>query len=153
MKKIFFLLLPVFFALQLVAQTSAIKDTATAGKITIYQDRRMDELVKKEIESNELYMLGPKLAKGYRLMLLNTNNRTAAMNLRAQLLKRYPDQKVYMSYQPPYIKIKFGNFSDEEEAEKFKNQIIRAKIVNNNIYVLPEIIEAKPDKDKEKEIE
>ncbi len=153
MKKIFFLLLPVLFTLQLEAQTSPIKDTATTGKITIYQDSRMDALVKKEIESNEIYMLGPKLAKGYRLMLLNTNNRSAAMNLRAQLLKRYPDQKVYMSYQPPYIKIKFGNFADEEEAEKFKKEIIKVKIVTNNIYVLPEIVETKPDKDTPQETE
>lgn len=153
MKKIFFLLVIVLFTLRLSAQTSPTKDTATTGKITIYQDSRMDTLVKKEIESNEIYMLGPKLTKGYRLMLLNTNNRTAAMNLRAQLLKRYPDQKVYMSYQPPYIKIKFGNFADEEEAEKFKKEIIKVKIVANNIYVLPEIVETKPARNTEKENE
>ena len=58
-----------------------------------------------------------------------------------------------MSFQPPYIKIKFGNFSDQDEAEKYKKEIIKNKLVVNNIYLLPEIIEVKPDKEKDKEKE
>lgn len=153
MKKIFFVLLPFFTAFQAMAQTATVnvKDTANLGKVTVYKDNRLDALVKKEIESNEIYALGPKSAKGYRLMLLNTSDRPLAMNVRAKLLQRYPEQKVYMSFQPPYIKIKFGNFLEADEAEKYRQEIIKTKLVANNIYVLPEIIEVKPDKDKDKE--
>ena len=153
MKKIFFVLLPLFTAFQAMAQTVTViaKDTANLGKVTVYKDNRLDALVKKEIESNEIYSLGPKSAKGYRLMLLNTSDRPLAMNVRAKLLQRYPEQKVYMSFQPPYIKIKFGNFLEADEAEKYRQEIIKTKLVANNIYVLPEIIEVKPDKDKDKE--
>jgi hypothetical protein len=151
MKKIFFVLLTIFFAFQLTAQIAVTKDTSNMGKVTVYQDSRLDALVKKEGESNEIYSLGPRSAKGYRLMLLNTSDRPAAMKLRSQLLERYPEQKLYMSFQPPYIKIKFGNFLEENDAEKYKKEIIKNKLVVNNIYVLPEIIEIKPDKDKEKE--
>jgi len=56
-----------------------------------------------------------------------------------------------MSFQPPNIKLKFGNFLDKTEAEKYKNDIIRQKIVTTNIYVIPELIEVKPDKNKDKE--
>ena len=150
MKKIFFVLLTVLLAFEATAQNAVSKDTTKIGKVTVYQDSRLDALVKKEIESNEIYSLGPRSAKGYRLMLLNTSDRPAAMKLRSQLLERYPEQKLYMSFQPPYIKIKFGNFLEEEEAEKYKKEIIKYKLVNN-IYLLPEIIEIKPDKDKEKE--
>ena len=154
MKKIFFVLLTVFFVFQVTAQIAvpvASKDTTNMGKVTVFQDSRLDALVKKEGESNEIYSLGPRSAKGYRLMLLNTSDRPAAMKLRSQLLERYPEQKLYMSFQPPYIKIKFGNFLEEEEAEKYKKEIIKNKLIVNNIYLLPEIIEIKPDKDKEKE--
>lgn len=153
MKKIFFVLLPFFTAFQAMAQiaTVNVKDTANLGKITVYKDNRLDALVKKEIESNEIYSLGPKSARGYRLMLLNTSNRPLAMNVRAQLLQRYPEQKVYMSFQPPYIKLKFGNFLEKDEAEKYRKEIINTKLVANNIYLLPEIIEIKPEKDKDKE--
>jgi hypothetical protein len=151
MKKIFFTLLPAFFVLQATAQITTVKDTATYGIITVYKDSRLDVLAKKEAAFNEAYALGPRSAKGYRLMLLSTSDRPAAMNLRAQLLQRYPEQKVYMSFQPPYIKIRFGNFLDKAEAEKYRNEIIRNKLVKNNIYILPEIIEIKPDKDKDKD--
>ena len=149
MKKIFTLILPAFFALPSSAQIASVKDTATEGKITVYKDSRMDVLAKKEAVINETYLLGPKSAKGYRLMLLSTNDRPAAMNLRRQLLQRFPEQKVYMSFQPPYIKIRFGNFLEKEDADKYKKEIIRTKLVTNNIYVLPEIIEIKPEKDKD----
>ena len=151
MKKIFSLLLPAFFALQATAQIASVKDTATEGKITVYKDSRLEVLAKKEASINETYSLGPRSAKGYRLMLLNTSDRPAAMKLRAQLLQRFPGQKVYMSFQPPYIKIRFGNFLEKEDADKYRKEIIRTKLVVNNIYVLPEIIEIKPDKDKEKD--
>ena len=149
MKKIFTLILPAFFALHSSAQIASVKDTAREGKITVYKDSRMDVLAKKEAAINETYLLGPKSAKGYRLMLLSTNDRPAAMNLRRQLLQRFPEQKVYMSFQPPYIKIRFGNFLEKEDADKYKKEIIRTKLVTNNIYVLPEIIEIKPEKDKD----
>ena len=149
MKKIFTLILPAFFALHSAAQIASVKDSATEGKITVYKDSRMDVLAKKEAAINETYSLGPKSAKGYRLMLLSTSDRPAAMNLRRQLLQRFPEQKVYMSFQLPYIKIRFGNFLEKEDADKYKKEIIRTKLVTNNIYVLPEIIEIKPEKDKD----
>ncbi len=144
-------MLPVFFAWQASAQTVSVKDTATEGKITVFKDSRLDVLAKKEAALNETYSLGPRSAKGYRLMLLSTSERPAAMKLRAQLLQQFPEQKVYMSFQPPYIKIRFGNFLEKEDADKYRKEIIRTKMVANNIYVLPEIIEIKPEKDKEKD--
>jgi hypothetical protein len=147
MKKIFLLLLPAVLYIKATAQVTEVKDTGIAGKITVYKDSRLDVLAKKEAVINETSALGPRSAKGYRLMLLSTSDRPAAMSLRSQLLQRFPEQKVYMSFQPPYIKIRFGNFLEKADAEKYKKDIIRTKLVTNNIYLLPEIIEIKPDKD------
>ncbi len=119
------------------------------GTISVIKDNRLDILAKKEIEYNEALALGPRNAKGYRLMLLSTNDRALAMKVRAQLLQRFPDQKVYMSFQPPNIKIKFGNFLEKTDADKYKSEILRLKLVTTNIYVVPEIIEVKPDKNKD----
>ena len=135
------------------AQTSSSKDTTVAsGKITVVKDSRLDILAKQEAEFNEALALGPKAAKGYRLMVLSTNDRAQAMNLRARLLQRFPEQKVYMSFQPPYIKLKFGNFLEKTEADQYKKEIVENKLVTTNIYLVPEIIEIKPDKNKEKEM-
>ncbi|MEO7766280.1 MAG: SPOR domain-containing protein [Ferruginibacter sp.] len=134
------------------AQTNSTSDsTIYFGKVTVFKDSRLDILAKKEAEFNEANALGPKSAKGYRLMVLSTNDRAQAMNLRARLLQKFPEQKVYMSFQPPYIKLKFGNFLERSEADDYKKEITDNKLVTTNIYLVPEIIEIKADKNKEKE--
>jgi hypothetical protein len=151
MKKIVVLSLLAFFVVNARAQVTTITDTTNQGKITVFKDVRLDILAKKEAAFNEAngFSLGPRSAKGYRLMLLSTSDRPAAMRVRSQLLERFPEQKVYMSFQPPYIKLRFGNFLEKADAEKYKKEIIRSKLVTNNIYLLPETIEIKPEKDKE----
>ncbi len=151
MKKTFIVL---FFTLSIVlakAQVTVTKDTAGDGTVTIFKDPRLDILAKKEASFNETYTMGPRSARGYRLMVLSTNDRPLAMNVRSKLLQRYPDQKVYMSFQPPNIKLRFGNFVEKEDADRYKKEILKSKLVSNNIYLLPEIIEVKPDKDKDKD--
>ena len=153
MKKIIFTYILFLIAGATEAQVVLSKDTtAPTGKMTVFKDSRLDILAKKEAEFNEAIALGPKSAKGYRLMVLSTNDRAKAMNLRARLLQRFPEQKVYMSFQPPYIKLKFGNFLEKEEADQYKKDIISNKLVSTNIYLVPEIIEVKPDKNKDKDI-
>ena len=149
MKKIIFIVFSIFSVISSFAQTPITKDS-TEGVINVFKDERLDILAKKEAAFNDAngYTLGPRSARGYRLMLLSTSDRPAAMKLRSELLKRFPEQKVYMSFQPPYIKLRFGNFAEKADAEKYKKEITRTKLVTNNIYVLPETIEVKPDKDK-----
>lgn len=148
MKKIFFISIMSLFFIKGSAQITPVKDS-TEGIINVYKDERLDILAKKEAAFNEAnaYTLGPRSARGYRLMLLSTSDRPAAMRLRSELLRRFPEQKVYMSFQPPNIKLRFGNFIDRNDAEKYKKEITRTRLVINNIYVLPETIEVKPEKD------
>ena len=153
MKKIYFVLIVLASAASTLAQTISPKDTSiNSGKVTVFKDSRLDILAKKEAEFNDALALGPKSARGYRLMVLSTNDRAQAMNLRARLLQRFPEQKVYMSFQPPYIKLKFGNFLEKTEADQYKKEITNSTLVTTNIYLVPEIIEVKPDKNKEKEV-
>ena len=152
MKKIVLLYLIVLLVDNATAQNTlnTVDSTRPAGKVTIIKDSRLDELAKIEAAFNEDMAAKAKTtAKGYRLMLLSTNDRILAMKVRTQLLQRYPEQKVYMSFQPPYIKLKFGNFLDKEEAEDYRNEILKSKLVTSNIYLSAETIEVKPDKNKD----
>ncbi|CAN5395123.1 hypothetical protein BH20BAC1_BH20BAC1_01770 [soil metagenome] len=79
-------------------------------------------------------------------MVLNTNDRAYALKVRSELLQRFPDQKPYMWYANPYIKLKFGNFRTKEEADDYRRQISQM-LDGANIYLLSETIEVKPDKD------
>ncbi|MBL0146995.1 MAG: SPOR domain-containing protein [Chitinophagaceae bacterium] len=152
MKKIIVLIAFVTFCFTGFAQD---KDSAIVqqGKVTVIKDARIDILGRKLQELNKTVSYGPRAAQGYRLMVVSSNDRDFAMKVRAQLLQRFPEQKVYMAYQAPYIKIKFGNFVEKGDAEKYKKMIKQAGIVSTNVYVVPEIVEVKPDKDKENEEE
>jgi|SRR6185503_3384612 len=144
MKHLIILFLVFLVSHQLIAQST---DSTAANKIVVQQDYRMDILARKEADINTAILKAQaRLAKGYRLMILNTNDRGYAMKVRGELLQKYPDQKTYMWFANPYIKIKFGNFKTQDEAEPYRKAI--SKMLNGaTIYYVPETIEVKPDKD------
>ena len=142
MKKILGLVLLMLVVTIVSAQNSSV-DTVYTGTIVVNKDPRLDILAKKEYEFNTL---GMKSAKGFRLLVLSSNDREKVMSVRAKLLQQFPDQKVYMTFQAPFIKLKFGNFVEKAEAEKFRDQLSKTRIVTTNVYIVPEIVEVKPDK-------
>ena len=145
MKKIFCLLVITCAATVLFAQ-GAVADTTVVTKVTVNKDPRLDILAKAQVD---IAKMSARFAKGYRLFVLKTNNREYAMKVRAYLLQNFPEEKVIMTYQSPFIKMKFGDFEDKEAAEKCKNLIIRGGVVTGGIYIVPDTIELKPDKIKE----
>lgn len=142
MKKLIFSILSLT-ALQSFAQT----DSVPATTVVIHKDFRLDILARKEAELNAAAIkAAARTAMGYRLQVLSTNDREQAMKIRTQLLQRFPDQKVYMLYQMPYVKLKFGNFTSKDEAELYKKQISRM-LGGASVYTISERIEVKPEKD------
>ena len=153
MKRMFFILALIISSVKINAQGSLIKDTTLVnGNLTIVMDSRLELLAKKEAEINEAIANGPKFAKGYRLMILNTTNRTEAMSIRSKLLQLFPEQKIYMTFQPPHIKVKLGNFLEKNEAEEYIKEVNQNKLVTTEVYLLSEMIEIKTEKNKEKEL-
>lgn len=130
------------------AQNTAA-DTSKPQKVTVTKDPRLDILAKVETEFNQM---ASRFTMGYRLFLLKTDNRDYAMKVRSYLLQTFPEEKVFMSYQSPFIKMKFGDFVDRKDAERYRDMIIKGRVVTGNIYVVPETVELKPDKLKEMEL-
>lgn len=122
-------------------------DTLHEGRVIVEKDARVDLLNRKISEHNEALSRKTRTEKGYRLMLLSTTDREKATRLRARLLQLYPDQKLYTLFKSPYIKVKFGNFLDREEAERMKEEIEKKGLVDGNIYLVPEKIEVKDRKE------
>lgn len=122
-------------------------DSLNTDRVTVIRDARLDVLARKESELNTAILkTEARIAKGYRLMILNTSDKDYAFKVRAELLQKFPEQKPYMWFANPYIRIKFGNFRTKEEADVYKKQI--SKMMNGaNIYYLQENIEVDPGKD------
>ncbi len=144
MKKGVIFIITIMLTGNLMAQET-IADTVRYANVVIKKDARVDVLGEKMLAYNIGLSKNIRSGKGYRLMVLSTNDRNLAMQLRSKLLQQYPEHKVYMIYQNPFIKLKMGNFVEKEEAENFKKQLLKQKIMPGNIYVLPENIELKPE--------
>ena len=85
-------------------------------------------------------------AIGYRLQILSTNDKELAFKTRTQLLQKFPEQKVYMYFLSPYVKLKFGNFKTKQDAESYRKQI--SKMLGGiSIYLINERVEIKPEKE------
>lgn len=119
-------------------------DSIQYAKVIIEKDKRIDVLGEKMYAYNAGLARNILSARGYRLMVLSSNDRNLAMKLRSSLLQQYPEHKVYMVYQTPFIKLKMGNFVDKADAENFRKQLIRQGAVPGNIYLLSEMVEIKP---------
>jgi ABC-type Zn2+ transport system substrate-binding protein/surface adhesin len=148
-QSIYFLLFTFYFLLnQVDAQVDSsyhkIKDT-----IVVNKDPRLDILNQKQslINKRSTMMTSNGMYKGYRLQLLNSNNRNAAFKLKYDLLTAYPDQKAYVSYQAPYFKVRFGNFLHRDEAEKMKKQL--SKTYPKGVFVVEDAIEYTPKSDED----
>lgn len=123
------------------------QDSLVVEKSTIIKDYRLDILARKESELNtEMLKKQARSASGFRLMVLNTSDKEYAYKVRTELLQRFPEQKPYMWFANPYIRIKFGNFRTKDEAEYYRKQI-SAMLDGANIYYIKEMIEVVPGDD------
>lgn len=146
MKKFSSLLVLLFISGSLLAQHSGAD--SMPAKVTVTKDPRLDILAKAEAEINSY---SSRFTKGYRLFVLKTTDRNYAMRVRTYLLQNFPEEKVVMTFQAPFIKMKFGDFVDKKDAEKCRDIILKSGVVTGGVYLLPEMVELKPDKLKELE--
>src|SRR5687767_49815 len=107
------LFLFVFVSLTSLAQTDS-------NTIVVHKDPRIDLLVKKQIEINEVTTRNSRRsAQGYRIQVISTNNRTKALEAKTKIYQKFPELKSYLMYQPPFFKLKVGNFIEREDAESY----------------------------------
>lgn len=142
MKKIIFVFgtLLTFITMQSFAQADS-----TTSSVVVYKDPRIDVLGRRQLEiNNNIARAASRSAMGFRIQVLSTSDRELVMQTRTQLLQKFPDQKNYMIFQAPYVKLRFGNFKTKQEAESYKKQI--SKLLNGaSVYIIPERIEVNPD--------
>ena len=124
-----FLFLSLFFLCQVFAKHAGGQDTLSrsptdTGLVRIFKDPRLDLLVEKQIEVNELTTRsGRRLVAGFRLLVINTKDRQEAINAKALLYEKFPELKSQLWHQTPYYKIKAGNFNTREGAEVYEKRL------------------------------
>ena len=146
-----------FFAVLLIAliaisqQTQAqTKSGNDSNSVIVHKDPRVDILVKKQAQINEeTTKEARRTAKGYRLLVINTNKRDEAIAAKTKVYTYFPDLKAYLIYQSPYFKVKVGNFKDRKDADDFRKEL--STLFPSGVFIINDIIEIKPDKNKEED--
>jgi hypothetical protein len=119
--------------------------------IIVRKDSRLDILTAKQASLNKFAsnFASNGLYHGFRLQVLNTQSREKAYQTKAELLQRFPGQKSYVLYQAPYFKIRFGNFTDRDDALRYKKAL--SSIFPQIIYVVNDDVEYTPPKEDDTE--
>jgi hypothetical protein len=118
--------------------------------ISIVKDPRLDMLLKKQAELNkEVDKLNNKTGPGYRVMVINTNDRMRALEVKSRMMSDFADEKSYLVYQSPYFKIMIGNFRTRQEAEPILKKI--QEIFPAGVMIVPATVEYKQEKEEELE--
>ena len=125
-----------------------LKSFADADTVIVHKDNRLNDFAAKQAYVNKLSgrMTSSGMYKGYRIQVLSTRSRDDAYKTKATLLQNYDDQKSYVLFQSPNFKVRFGNFAEKADAEKFRKEI--AHLFTQNIYVVEDLIEYIPKADE-----
>jgi hypothetical protein len=152
MKKLL-VILTLIVSLETIAQNTVPANNPAliqSSSVVVHKDPRIDVLIKKKAAINKAAKNVARTARGYRLLIINTNSRDEAIAAKTKLYTYYPDLKSYLQYQSPYFKLRAGNFKTRDEAERFRKQL--GSQFPKGVFIVNDIIEIKPEKE-EKEME
>jgi len=136
--KILFTTLFLFILDSLCAQT----DT---NSVIVHKDPRIDLLIKKQVDLNEEATRDSRrTAPGYRILVINSNDRKKVFDAKAKIYQLYPDLKPYLIYQAPFYKLKVGNFKTKDEAQEYLEAL--ARDFPTGLFIVRDIIEVKPER-------
>ena len=110
--------------LLLLTRGVVIAQEAASGpkKTEIVQDPRIDQLVSKHIKVNQELVT----MDGFRIQLFSdsgNNSKTRAQALQEELMVKYPETGVYLTFKSPNYKIRLGDFRTKLDAQRILNQI------------------------------
>ena len=145
MKKIF-LITAFLFSLNSFSQDTTLNRSSDTPSVIVHKDPRIDLLVKKQIQINEeTSREARRVGKGYRLLVINTNNRDEATAAKTKVYTFFPELKSYLLYQAPFFKLKVGNFKEKKEAEEYQQRL--QKYFPKGVFIMNDTIEIKLETD------
>lgn len=135
------------FSLLLYVEAASAQDTSS---VVVHKDPRLDVLLKKQAEINAaIKKANARTARGYRLLVINTNKRDEAIAAKTKLYTNFPELKAYLVYQSPYFKLKVGNFKSREEAQQYQKNL--GFYFPKGVFIIADTIEITPEKEAENE--
>lgn len=141
--KLLLLFISVVIICPVIAQTPGYS-TDTFSTVIVHKDPRFDEMAARQTEINKhAYETTTHRVQGFRIQAANTQNRDEANAVKAELLRRFPNEKSYLLYQAPNFRVRIGNFITQKDAFQLR-KMISALYPDKGIYIVRDIIEYTP---------
>ena len=116
-----------------------------SNAVVVFKDPRIEMLEKKQMQINELTTRDARSrVQGFRILVISTNDRNKATSAKVKIYQEFPELRVYLDWQPPYMKVKVGDFKNRNEAEPYLPNI--QKMFPSGVYIVRDVIEVNPDK-------
>lgn len=110
MKKIVFI---SFLFISIISNAQNKKE----GGVVILSDEKIDELVTKRSNMKKM------TSTGYRIQIFFSEDKEELNNIRLKFIKQFPKVETYITFDAPNYLLRVGDFSDKNQAEKFKKEI------------------------------
>jgi hypothetical protein len=132
----------LLFVFLLFTAVAGRAQTADTSGVVVLKDPRIDQLVRKQIEINEVTTReSRRFVPGFRIQVINSTDRGKVFAAKAKVYDQFPDWKPYLLYQSPNYKLRVGNFKTQEEAQDALKQLSR--LFPSGLYIIPDVIELK----------
>ncbi|MDR1592150.1 MAG: SPOR domain-containing protein [Prevotellaceae bacterium] len=145
MKRICFLLLSTLCLTTLRATSPAVEelalpDSITGAMIVVFQSDEINKLLFPSHDLNEEHA-----TRGFRIQIFSENqgenSRNKAFKIEKNLLAKLPRMEVYVTYSAPFWKVRIGNYTAYEDADKMREMLIELfPDHKNETYVVPDKI-------------
>jgi hypothetical protein len=97
-------------------------DSPSEGTVRIIQEPGVADMVKQHIEQNKK---SPGI-DGFRIQLYSgsgTSSRKEAEDVKSRMMSAFPNQKVYLTYNAPFWRVRAGNYRNKSESMQLFSQL------------------------------
>lgn len=111
--------------------------------VTMHQDSAIVRLINDKRDGNERK---ETRVQGYRVQVFSSNNaktaKNAAFDVEKKLQEAGVQEPIYVQYNPPFWKVRVGDFREQADAKLYKDELITLlpNLVGDSYVVRDEII-------------
>ena len=109
----------LFFLFTLLILTGYSQNTKENSGVVIIKDKKIDDLIKNKSNIRRIS------SAGYRVQIYFSTDKDKVQDLRMKFIKQYPKMETYITFDAPNYILRVGDFTEKNDAERFKKEIFR----------------------------
>lgn len=99
--------------------TGFSQNTKENSGVVILKDKKIDDLIKSKSNIRRVS------TAGYRIQIYFSTDKDKVQETRMKFIKQYPKMETYITFDAPNYILRVGDFTEKNDAERFKKEIFR----------------------------